>query len=274
MLRVCVLLILSHADGYFFRSTHLLNHCSLVWQHSDYHSQTDVHLSSSSKPKRCFLSPNSSGSAKCHMILQFTSTVLRFSTLRVAAADATLCLAVGLRNPWKKSAGGMSSPWLQHTPGGGRNASRASKPVLLTNKMQLWMNHRLSPTCWHTHPLTHTQAGGHTHALTRQDRLFHVFQTLITFFSATWNAKIWPEDDWYKQPQCGVFRDLSSGSDWVTSLSFRWRLSLRNTWLCESCSSPVRPTAKPSTGRAQLDAATGLNHRELTLRLISITLQF
>lgn len=69
----------------------------------------------------------------------------------------------------------MSSPRLQHTTGGGLNSFRASKPVLFANKMQLWVNHRLSPTCWHMHP--HTQE---THALTRQDRLVHAFHAKLS----------------------------------------------------------------------------------------------
>lgn len=84
----------------------------------------------------------------------------------------------------------MSSPRLQHTTGGGLNAFRASKPVLLTNKMQLWMNHRLSPTCWHMHPLTHRREG--THALTRHNRLVHVFHAKLSsppFQCSTWTER-------------------------------------------------------------------------------------
>lgn len=85
---------------------------------------------------------------------RYVIMMIEFVSRRVTAPDISLCLVLVLRNPWKKSVRGMSSPRLQHTTGGGLNASGASKPVLFTNKMQLWMNHRLCPTCWHMHPLT------------------------------------------------------------------------------------------------------------------------
>lgn len=123
------------------------------------------------------------------LILQFVSRVLRES-LRVTVPDITLYLVLVLRNHWKKSVGGMSSPRLQHTTGGGLNAFRASKPVLFTNKMQRWMNHRLSPTCWHTQPLKHMPE--ETHALTRQDWLVHTLRANLSSPSALCSIRCGP----------------------------------------------------------------------------------
>lgn len=151
----------------------------------------------------------------------------------------------------------MSSPWLQHTPGGGRNASRASKPVLFTNKMQLWMNHRLSPTCWHTHPLCrkHTcldTAGtdSSTCFMPNSHHLLLSAQQCEPPLKKTLTSGLKLTDA--KQPQRGVFRDLSSGFDWVTSLSFKWRLSLHHTWFVWVTfkSSPAHSPAQYRQGTA------------------------
>ncbi len=132
MLHVCVLSILSHTDRHFkLRFTHLFNHWSLAQQHT----VTTIHKQMCTWERAALLSEPTrslSGSVNTehYVILQFVSR-------RVTAPNISLRLALVLRNPWKKSVRGMSSPRLQHTTGGGLNTSGASKPVLFTNKMQL-----------------------------------------------------------------------------------------------------------------------------------------
>lgn len=153
----------------------------------------------------------------------------------------------------------MSSPRLQHTTGGGLNSLRASKPVLFANKMQLWVNHRLSPTCWHMHPHTHRKHmpwhGGigsstrfmpNSHHLLFCEPLKHLNESGPMFTLSGWLMQtVSVRNVRYRLVQ--PFRVF----DQVRAVLLKWRLSLWNTWMCESCSSPVQPRVHPSTDRIQ-----------------------
>lgn len=184
----------------------------------------------------------------------------RKESLRVP--NITLYLVLGLRNPWKMSVRGTPSPRLRHAhKGGGLNAFRASKPVLFTNKMQLWVNHCLSPTCWHMHPLMLRWS---TCFDTAPLTVFHA--KLSSLFLALSMDCIWVIA--MQRTQINHVSCLHTLVDWCKrsftsrwASSLKWRYSQSNTWLCESCSNQSSP--QPSTSWTQLDTVTGLNQQFL-----------
>lgn len=181
--------------------------------------------------------------------------------LKVTSPDITLSLSFLVWwHPWKKFVRGMSSPRLQHTTGGGLNAFRASKPVLFPNKLN-------EPPLF-SHLLTHAPTQTHTGTNTCLDMAGltcpHVSCQLITFFSVPDMDWMWAttmQKTWMNQDPSHVYThwltDTNSVSveiyfvqpstvfDQVRASSLKWRLSLHNTWLCESCSNQSSPQPSP-----------------------------